>query len=351
MANIAYIDHSYHRVTRSTFFLIQALREHGHQVTLFWDDGWQGGKAIEWREVRAYDVVIMFQSFCKPSTKRFCDAHPNVIYIPMLDQFGLWQGPNNLSAFWEPFQGSKVLNFSNVLHSMTLGFGIASHYVRYYQPPGNFQLPPKEGLHGFFWVRREKELPWQTIHRLIGKTRFDSFHVHLAVDPGTPPAELPSSDDLARHNITTSVWFENKSDLDKCIERANVYFAPRLEEGIGQSFLEGMVRGQCVIAPNYGTMNEYIIHGVNGLLYDPQNPAPLDFSDVVELGRQARKGASLGYAQWRRMEEALLDFILAPSEIFYRNKIMKTPPSKRVSRLRYFIRRAKALKHRSKSRF
>lgn len=324
VARIAYIDHSFHRTTRSTEFLPEILRRHGHVVDRFWDDAWQGGPAVAWDDVAGHDVVIMFQSYCSPGGRYFRQLHPNVIYIPMLDQFGFWQGPMlNLSAFWEAFQGSKVLNFSNAVHCMTTGFGIASHFMRYYQPtvaaPAQ-TAPDAAGLHGFFWLRREQQLPWKTIRKLLENTRFDSLHIHLATDPGTPPPSLPSAEDVARHRITTSTWFENKADLDAVMARANVYFAPRAEEGIGQSFLEAMGRGQCVVAPDQGTMNEYILPGINGLLYDIHVPRPLDFSQVRELGAQARAGALAGRAAWEAAEAELVRFILTPSKALYAGK-------------------------------
>ena len=326
MARIAYVDHSFHRTTRSTEFLPQMLQRHGHVVDHYWDDAWQGGKSVDWSEVSSHDVVIMFQSYCPPPASSFRQAHPNVVYIPMFDQFSFWRGPVlNLSTFWEPFQGSKVLNFSNALHCMTTGFGIASHVVRYYQPVPTLPQPPRPGLHGFFWLRRDAELPWQTIRRLIENVRFDSFHIHLATDPGTPSPRLPSAEDIAQHNITASTWFEKKADLDALMEQANVYFAPRLEEGIGQSFLEAMSRGQCVVAPNLGTMNEYIVSGVNGLLYEPDNPQSLDFSCVADLGARARAGAAMGRALWEQAEEGLVRFVLTPSEALYTGKYQHAP--------------------------
>lgn len=318
MARIAYLDHSFHRTTKSTQFLAELLVRHGHDVTYFWDEAWQGGAPVPWSTVAAYDVVIMFQSYCTPEAKYFRLEHPNVIYIPMLDQFGIWQGPVfNLSTFWEPFQGSKVINFSSALHATTTAFGIASHFVRYYRPVPERQMVAADGLHGFFWLRRERELPWSLIRKLIANYRFDSFHVHLATDPGFAPPTPPSLEDVERHRITTSTWFEHKSDFEAVMARANVYFAPRLEEGIGQSFLEAMARGQCVVAPDHGTMNEYIVHGVNGLLYDHRAPVPLDMLAANRMGEQARIGASFGRAMWEHSEAALIRFILTPSESIY----------------------------------
>jgi len=318
VARIAYLDHSFHRTTQSNSFLVEVLQRHGHTVDMFWDDAWKGGTPVAWSEVQSHDVVILFQSYSMPGDSRyFRKAHPNVVYIPMLDQFGFWQGPiYNLSDFWEPFQGSKVLSFSNAVHCMVTGFGIVSHFARYYQP-----LPalaaPREGLHGFFWLRREEQLPWRVIRKLIENTTFDSFHIHLAVDPGTPAPELPSAEDIARHHITTSTWFEDRRDLERLMARANVYFAPRLEEGIGQSFLEAMGRGQCVVAPNLGTMNEYLIPGLNGLLYEAHDPQPLDFSEARKLGMQAREGVVAGRIEWEKAEAELVRFIVTPSEALY----------------------------------
>lgn len=318
MARIAYVDHSYHQRTRSTAFLVELLTRHGHQVETFWDEAWRGGAPVEWEQVGGHDVVLMFQSYCPPRGRYFRHLHPNVIYIPMLDQFGLWQGAKfNLGGFWEPFQGSKVLNFSRAAHGLTLASGIASYCVRFYQPVLPRPDPPSLGLHGFFWLRRPTQLPWATIRALIGTTPFDSLHLHLATDPGTPPPELPTAQEIVQLHITTSMWFDHRSELDTVMARANVYFAPRLEEGIGQSFAEALARGQCVVAPDQGTMNEYILPGVNGLLYDHRHPAPLDFSQVSALGARARQAAVAGRLAWEAGEQALVDFILCPSRTLY----------------------------------
>lgn len=321
MARIAYVDHSYHRTTHSTNFLREMLRRHGHEVQDFWDDAWKGGLPVDWADVQHHDVVIMFQSYCPLGQAAFRQVHPNVVYIPMLDQFGIWQGPMlNQVGFWAPFQGSKVLNFSSALHCLTTGFGIASHWARYYQPAEPERANATQGLHGFFWLRRQDLVDWTLVRMLIENTKFDSFHIHLAHDPGSPAPQLPSAADIARHNITTSIWFEDRSEFTALVDRATVYFAPRMEEGIGQSFLEAMARGKCVVAPNQGTMNEYILHGVNGLLYNHRAPKPLDFSDVARLGSQARSSVLVGHAQWLAAEDGIVDFILTPSQELYVGK-------------------------------
>ena len=318
---IAFVDHSFHSKTLSTDFLPEILRRYGCIVDYFWDGTWNDESSVQWQAVQDYDVVIMFQAFCPIENQYYRLIHPNVVFIPMLDQFGIWQGPLfNLTSYWEPFQGSKVLSFSNAVHCMLMGFGIKSFFARYYPKVELENTVPDSGLHGFFWLRREEQIPWSTILKLIGDTKFDSFHIHLANDPGSLKPALPTEKDVERHNITFSTWFEKKDDFNKIVGRANVFFAARMEEGIGQSFLEAMARGQCVVAPNEGTMNEYIIPGVNGLLYNSKSPEPIDFSHVNKIRLQGKEGAAYGRALWENSEKNIVEFILSSSEMQYSEK-------------------------------
>jgi len=149
--------------------------------------------------------------------------------------------------------------------------------------------------------------------------------MHIAPDPGGPAPTLPTEAEQKEYNIVTSAWFAEKRDFFNILDRANIFFAPRRAEGIGQSFLEAMARGQCVIAPDNGTMNEYILHGVNGLLYDPEHPAPLDFSRFAELGEAARRSVAIGYQRWIAAEDHLEEFILMPSEKAYQGFYQHAP--------------------------
>lgn len=314
MAKIAYVDHSFHKKTLSTSFLSKILVKNGHQVDLFWDEQWCGGSRVNWKDVCQYDVVIMFQAFCDTNGRPFGRLHHNVIYIPMLDQFGLWTGKkDNVAKFFKNFEGTKILSFSSAIHTLALSLNIPSLSVRYFQPPIIKSRDGVVGLHGFFWTRRNDDISWGLIRKLIEGTHFDSFHIHLTNDPGTSTPEMPTTEEVKKYNITTSMWFETKSEYEETLGRANVFFAPRLGEGIGQSFLEAMSRGQCVVAANQGTMNEYIISGINGILYEHTNPSALDFKDVHHICDTALKTVKIGYATWLESENRLLDFIMRPT--------------------------------------
>ena len=84
--------------------------------------------------------------------------------------------------------------------------------------------------------------------------------------------------------------------------------------------LEAFSRGQCVVAPNQGTMNEYILSGVNGLLYDQSKPDSLDFSHALEIGATGWKAAQIGFQEWQRQESEIVNFLLTPSAEMYVGK-------------------------------
>jgi len=92
------------------------------------------------------------------------------------------------------------------------------------------------------------------------------------------------------------------------------------------SFLEAMAMGKCVIAPNVGTMNEYIISGINGVLYDIDSDnnvkiipeaLSLDYDSIQTMGQNARKSIELGYQYWLSKEKELVEFITEDLEVVY----------------------------------
>ena len=99
-------------------------------------------------------------------------------------------------------------------------------------------------------------------------------------------------------SIKQTDWFKEQSEYYKTLLASNIFFAPRIKEGIGIAMLEAMSMGMCVVAPDCPTMNEYIKHNVNGLLYDPNNPEPLDFSNAETLGEKARSSLEEGRIAW-----------------------------------------------------
>ena len=84
--------------------------------------------------------------------------------------------------------------------------------------------------------------------------------------------------------------------------------------GIGMSFLEAMALGRCVVAPDATTMNEYIEHGMNGILYDPSSPQPIQNHDIRKLQENAAESIRKGHEKWLEDLEKMMSRLTQPVE-------------------------------------
>jgi glycosyltransferase involved in cell wall biosynthesis len=323
---IAYCDHSFHQKTISTKFLPDLLTSRGHEVDLFWDFSWEGGDPVHFSQLSSYDAVVIFQALPHGLPSCIASHHPNVTFIPMLDQFGIAKGPLfDLANYWRPFHGSKVVSFSHAVHAIATSNGVASICMHYMPtsiggPSIAKQNHSNSGLSAFFWARRPSEVSVSMVSKLLAGVKKELImHVHLSTDPGEQEVDKSEVEFAFREcrSLTTSRWFESKNEILEIIKNCDIYIAPRLEEGIGQSFLEALAAGLCVVAPNNGTMNEYLVDGVNGLLYNPNNPKELDFSELSQIRKNARKSSAQFTRNWLADQNRLASYITCPSSDFY----------------------------------
>lgn len=312
MKRLAFIDHSFKKQSRSSAFLIDRLEE-VFDVEIFWDESWKGGSRVNLGLISEgdFDILILFQQMSQYTIKELSSLNCSVILIPMYDS-----EYERSDLFWYKFSKFKFINFSKTLHQRLLGIGIDSLYCQYFPSPmpSSLSQQKEQGysqLKGFFWQRRS-EITWNDIKKLISQANFAKIHIHTAVDPPGYEVVLPSKEDRSCYEITTSNWFATNGDYLNKVAESHVYFAPRLYEGIGMAFLEAMAMGKCVVAPNHPTMSEYIKHGYNGLLYDPLDPQPLDFSNVKEMCLNARAFVSEGFTRWQTNLKHMVGYIKTP---------------------------------------
>jgi glycosyltransferase involved in cell wall biosynthesis len=231
-----------------------------------------------------------------------CD---NIIIIPMYDAI-----LRLTDSYWLKFKNFKFLNFSSTLHKKLIHLGLNSKHIQYFPSPESdlFKEVSYDSLKGFFW-QRTNQITWEHVKKLIAHSEFDTFHVHAAVDPPGYEFIEPTEEEKRKYNITISEWFEKREDYFSATSAANIYFAPRLHEGIGMSFLEAMAQGKCVVAPDNPTMNEYIQHGVTGYLYNPKRPGQIDFTNAAIVGKKASEYIRHGYTLWLNQREEIVEFI------------------------------------------
>ena len=299
---IIYIGHSYHNKTKSTAFLIDYLKQF-YEVEVLLDNSWQGDPYPDLSFIDdSYHAVIFFEQI--PTTEILMKIkNQNIIFFPMFDRNGAF----NFDT-WKQYSKLKIINFSSTLHYGLLKHGFETEYVQYFPKPEKFT----KGNTGeaFFW-QRVLAINFETVKKLLGKNKM-KVHIHKAVDP-SQVFNKPSSADEKKYEITYSDWFKKREDIWKqVIDKKSIYFAPREYEGIGMSFLEAMARGKGVIAVNNPTMNEYIVDGVNGYLYNLDNPKEINLTNLNEIQKNTYNYMCEGYEKWEKDKKKIIDFIEKP---------------------------------------
>ncbi|MBT8045308.1 MAG: glycosyltransferase family 4 protein [Verrucomicrobiae bacterium] len=211
---------------------------------------------------------------------------------------------------WYPYRNFHIICFCQTLHKNLKKAGFCSHSIQYFPEvlddcsSGNEQSV-------FFWNRSEK-ISSRLLGILFSNSHISHLHIHKALDP--KKKFIPPDDSIA-DSISYSSWYPEKSDMLAEMEKYAIYIAPRIKEGIGMSFLEAMAMGRCVIAPDSPTMNEYITHEVNGLLYSLQDPQPINLSQVTQTQQNARLFIKKGRMKWETQKSNILTWISSTVKI------------------------------------
>ncbi len=301
MKKLLFIDHSYHKKTKSSDFFIDYLKAY-YDVTVLWNTSWNDGiqPQIDNVEASKYECIIFWQLIHESFVKKL--NHNNIIFIPMFD------GVSKSYNFWVNYRKIKIINFSRALHDILIHWGFNSFYIQYFIPPCN-NINESENNEVFFW-QRHTNININTLESIFSDERV-KVHMHTSADPNHTFI-MPSKEQEKKFSISYSTWFDTKEKMQNLIKSKTFYIAPREEEGIGMTFLEAMSMGKIVIANNAPTMNEYITHGYNGFLFDIDNPNPIEFNNLSTILKNVKEYINHGYESWLENRHDIIDFINSP---------------------------------------
>ncbi|MBY0329830.1 MAG: glycosyltransferase, partial [Acetobacteraceae bacterium] len=304
---IAFFGLAYHARTGSSRFMQDLLAGHGAVDSFFAEpDVADVRRRCAGFDERDYDAIFVWQ--LQEAFALLSGRHPNVTFAPMYD--AMFRG--GAFAWKRRFSRAKILCFSWALRQEVMRRAPLHHRVQYFpEPRAAAHGTDRDALRGFFWYRR-RDIPPARILSLTAGTRLERLTIHDAPDPGHEAAlDLSKPEHVG--TLVRTTWSEGREAFAAALAEANLFFASRPLEGIGMAFLEAMAAGLCVVAPDAPTMNEYISHGSNGLLYAPGREAPLDLSRARAIGARGRESAIEGRARWEAGLPAMLDFVLTPS--------------------------------------
>jgi glycosyltransferase involved in cell wall biosynthesis len=310
--SLLFIGHEYHQKTKSSVFFIKILEKYFH-IEYLWINN--SSKFSNCELLNDFNTIIFWQIIVDVSVLNQIH-NKNLVFIPMYDGMGAYQRYGNLNYdFWQNFEDFKFINFSKYVDKNLKQKNFKNTIqIQYAESKYNIKLQKNKKKYKLFFWQRRNEITWNELRQLIDPAQIESIHIHKSVDPNMTFVE-PTEEDMRNYNITFSEWFETKEEYLKKVKDCDIYVSPRLYEGIGMSFLEAMSLGKCIIAPNFPTMNEYIVNNENGLLYDIKNLKKLDLSKANDLGFNAYKTIEEISKIWKQSEQKIIDFIIQEKQI------------------------------------
>ena len=297
MNKILYITYDFNfKKTASSRFFYDFLCEN-YQVETISPDA---NEIIPYDQInkKNYSCIISFY-YMADFSKFTCK---NLIFVPMYDGFSY--------SFKKVLQlkNVKIINFCKYLHKLSKSFGLLSFYIQYFPELSLNDSEERNIL--FYWQRRElsfseiaNKLPENLNELGVKKTI-----LHSATD-GNTKFIRPSEEEINKYNITITDWFENKNELLDLLDKTKYYIAPRMQEGIGLSFLDAMSHGCVIIANNDRTMNEYIKNTKNGYLINYSKNKRIKFHNFQTIQENSIQYFKTGREKYLNTLPALVKFI------------------------------------------
>ena len=307
---ILFVDHAFHEKTRSSDFFVEMLQERCEVERLYIDPADRDATS-RLEAAESFDLAVLWQmDFLAPLL--IARGVPTVV-VPMYDGSSLMP-----DLHWIWMRQARVVNFSRRLHERVRNLGGTSRVTRYYLPPveEKERATFHDGLRVLLWMRRPEEgINLQAVEKLF-TDQLEAVHVHATPDNREVDPHTYLTPTRSDYKLTTSTWFEDRSQFVDLLDRHNVLIAPRMSEGIGMVMLEGLARGMVVVANDAPTHDEYIANWLNGVLMNPASVGPASFERAARVGELAWRSVVDGHARWEAGKSDLVDFVLetpAPS--------------------------------------
>jgi glycosyltransferase involved in cell wall biosynthesis len=296
--SIAFIGRKTHENTRSDQFLIDILKPFA-DVVMFRKERLSSGELVKQVNDLSPDVIVYFQlppSFARNLWSLKCRNH---VWVPMWDGFNFLNWRKRLAY---QYYRVRVLSFCRQIDKYVKSVGLSSLSVQCFPPPMFSSIVPKaEPPYAFFLWQRQPEINIDALMQMVGVE-----NIAKVTYKGDQQV------DISRYPFDIEIlpgWIDKDEYLLKMAE-ADFYVAPRWQEGIGFSFLEAMALGKVILGHDDATMNEYIINGMNGFLFDRHLclQEPLRPPAVLQEGLQEHYRQK--YDEWLNSHQSIKKFIL-----------------------------------------
>jgi len=308
MKELAFIDHDFHKYTKSGDFLkkifIRQYRVKHFYISkkLQFDD-----------EITKFDNFFCFQIL--PSLSFLMKIKSkNIMWAPMYDSmhYPYYFG----KTIWDivEYFNIKVLFFSKKLRKISNNNSIMGLDLKYFKKAKKVRFKNKKKISIFCWnrggVSRGSISPirWQNL--------FKPKEIDIVYSLGHENNEIRKIRKISNKVINIKKDFVNKKKFLSLIKKSDVFICPRKKEGIGMGQIEAISYSKYLVAHNDATMNEYITNKKIGYLLD-KDKGSITSSYILKNQNYRKKYANNGFNIYKPKEEKILKLFKKKTKFEY----------------------------------
>jgi len=323
MKKIALITHSFHKKTNSAPLYVKELfkEDENFKLDVFYNDEWGPKDKFNLFNtvIEGYDLVVVLQLISLNVLNKI--KSKNIVFIPMFDYSRNFSIPKWSEAF-----NLKILSPTKGLSFILKNIGLDYFDIKYYPQP-NFYID--QNFENVFFWNRVKEIDYKLILKLLNNYQFKNLNIHQNID-NTTILSKPSEIEVRKHNISYSRWFNSKNEYLEFLENYGIYFASRPYEGGGlASFMDALKMGKVLVAPSNYPYLDYVEHGKTGILYDINDPSPINFDklSLQKISKNAHESVIIGREQWIESIDKIHDYLFTntsnESYLVFKSNLLK----------------------------
>lgn len=285
-------------------------------------------------------------AFCQwlPPMSWLQEHASSVIWLPMWDNQRVWRQRN-----WDALPKSlRIVAFSEAAAIHTRQAGLRTLRLQFFQDPALFPAASFKRRVLLYW-NRTGLLSEAFLRKLVDVLHVEHVIFRRNIDPFLPDiAHFDLPDRIGGARVEPLPVTDDREAYWEALRRTNIFIASRAFEGAGSAFIEALASGCAVFAHDAPTMNEYITHRKDGMLFANAMPSVVatyagkiqrriqrtiapgsvseahklirlsmrqDWEGIAKLhlealGAAARERHSIGFSRWRNAQEEYAQFVL-----------------------------------------
>ena len=299
MKKLLFVDHDYHKKTKSSDFFRKILKKN-----FLLQDYWVDKKLNLDKKIYEYENIFFWQIFPPLKILRKL-KNKNITWAPMYDSPMYPTGYSWLLWIIVKFYNIKIITFSKAITNQILNKKIRYIDLRYFEKSKKISYKKNKKIKILFWDRNEiKFKNW------IDKFNLDHVEkIYYLKIENSKSVKFKDKEIQKKVLYINKKFSKNNNHFRNLIKKTDVFICPREKEGIGLAMIEALSYGKYLIAKNDNTMSEYINNKKVGSFFNANLSRNDIFRNIKKYSNYRTRYNTNGHNKYLKKEKKIVSFV------------------------------------------